>query len=461
MKNDEYLADVREQYENYPYPKRIPDDEKGTVYVTSTEDLGKISHYCFNGKRDLRDGARCLVAGGGTGDAAIFLAEQLRDTNSEVVYVDLSQASMDIARKRAEVRGLNNISWHQRSLLELPNMDIGTFDYINCCGVLHHLVDPQKGLNALSSVLKEDGGMGIMVYAQYGRTAIYQMQELMRRLNNDEKDLQKCVDNTHLVLTELPPSNWYKRDEKNWQGDLDDLGDIEVYDLFLHSQDRAYTVPQVYEWLKSCNLNLTSFTGFTGQKPKYNPDIYINDEKLLDLVHKTSLKQQQSIAELIHGGIKTHTFYASRQTNTIANHMDKDAIPFYSFKFAPAEALFNDLSQNPNKPIELRFGKDAKNLVLEQSQYTRFILRYIDGNRSLGEIIKSIQSDFSSNNISYDEKKLLDDYQALFSKFNLYELLFVRDNKIGSYKSHEQLVEETIKRHSTSMNFNYSFDMNI
>ena len=37
-----------------------------------------------------------LVAGGGTGDATIFLAEQLRHTNARVVHLDLSAASIAI-----------------------------------------------------------------------------------------------------------------------------------------------------------------------------------------------------------------------------------------------------------------------------------------------------------------------------------------------------------------------------
>lgn len=447
MDSDEYLARVREQYENYPYPKRSPEDEERTLFVTTTEHLGNISHYCFGGKRDLRDGARCLVAGGGTGDAAIYLSEQLRYTNSEVVYIDLSQASMDIARERAEVRGLTNITWLQRSLLELPNMDIGTFDYINCCGVLHHLDDPVKGLNALSSVLRKDGAMGIMVYAQYGRTAVYQMQELMRLINADENNLQQCIDNTHLTIAELPEENWYRRDEARWKDDLEKLGDIELYDLFLHSQDRAYTVPQVYNWLDECGLNLVSFTGFAGHKLKYTAETYIKNKKLRDLIDKSSIKQQQSIAELISGSIKTHTFYASKQKNTMADRMSYSMVPFYSFEFAPAEVLFNDLSKNPTQTLELNLGGKIDNLKLELGNFTRYILRYLDGNRSLGEIVQCIKNDFMlSNNHSYDEKSLLVEYSALFEIFHSYELMFVRDKEIKPYKTYAQLVAETISR---------------
>ena len=61
-------------------------------------------------------------------------------------------------------------------------LGLGPFDYIDCCGVLHHLPDPAAGVEALLSVLAPGGGMGLMVYAPYGRTGIYMLQEGLRLL---------------------------------------------------------------------------------------------------------------------------------------------------------------------------------------------------------------------------------------------------------------------------------------
>ncbi len=87
---------------------------------------------------------------------------------------------MAIARARAEARGLTNIVWERGSLLDLPSFGLGTFDYIDCCGVLHHLPDPAAGLAALVSVLAPGGGMGLMVYAPHGRTGVYMAQDALR-----------------------------------------------------------------------------------------------------------------------------------------------------------------------------------------------------------------------------------------------------------------------------------------
>ena len=102
----DYLRDVRNQYEAYPYPLRDPEDEKKRLLTTEDSFLAKINHYCYAGRQDFHN-FRALVAGGGTGSAAIFLAEQLRERDcSEVVYLDISEKSMEVAQKRAAIRGL-------------------------------------------------------------------------------------------------------------------------------------------------------------------------------------------------------------------------------------------------------------------------------------------------------------------------------------------------------------------
>ncbi len=199
-----YLPDVRDQYEEFPYPPRDPEEERSRLIVPHLSRLDVVNHHCFRGKHDFNN-FRVLVAGGGTGDSAILWAHQLRDRkNAAVVYLDMSKASMTVAQERARIRGLENITWINDSLLDLPKLDIGAFDFINCAGVLHHLADPDLGLKALRAVLKSDGAMNIMVYAKYGRNGIYQLQELMRLVNAGAKTQQQRIENARKILQSLP-----------------------------------------------------------------------------------------------------------------------------------------------------------------------------------------------------------------------------------------------------------------
>jgi ubiquinone/menaquinone biosynthesis C-methylase UbiE len=116
---DTYLA---AQYEAYPYPQRDPRDEARRLVVGSPGHLREIDHWVFGALRPASRPLRALVAGGGTGDATIMLAAQLAQAGrpGSVTYLDRSAAAMAVAQARAAARGLSNIVWEQRSLLDLP-----------------------------------------------------------------------------------------------------------------------------------------------------------------------------------------------------------------------------------------------------------------------------------------------------------------------------------------------------
>ena len=85
------------------------------------------------------------------------------------MYLDFSLASLQIAQMRAKMQGLSNITWLYNRIENIPNMNLGKFDLIECSGVLHHLADPEAGLKILSQSLNDRGGLDLMVYARYLR----------------------------------------------------------------------------------------------------------------------------------------------------------------------------------------------------------------------------------------------------------------------------------------------------
>ena len=231
---------VRAHYEALPYPTRDPADERTRLIEGSPSHLDEINHYVFAGRLDFAAPFRALVAGGGTGDAAIMLAQHLADRvpRGTVVYLDLSQASQDIAQARAAARGLTNIAFHRGSIADPP--DLGApFDYIDCCGVLHHLPNPAAGFGALARLLRPGGGMGIMVYGALGRTGVYPAQAALRALA-PEPDMRRRVRVARQLLNDLPETNWLKRNP--FLSSINDY-DAALADLLLHPIDRAYTVP--------------------------------------------------------------------------------------------------------------------------------------------------------------------------------------------------------------------------
>ena len=203
---------VRDQYEAYPYPARDPRDEAKRLITGSPSRLAEVNHYVFGGRMDFAKPLRVLVAGGGTGDATVMIAQQSADAGcpAEIVHLEPSDASRKVAEARIAARKLGGVRFAGMSLLDLPGSDLGPFDYIDCCGVLHHLDDPAAGLKALTGVLAPEGGMGLMVYGELGRTGVYPVQDLLHAITGDETPQQRVV-TAKALLKVLPPTNWLRR----------------------------------------------------------------------------------------------------------------------------------------------------------------------------------------------------------------------------------------------------------
>jgi ubiquinone/menaquinone biosynthesis C-methylase UbiE len=113
---------------------------------------------------DVFKGKRCLDAGCGGGRGSILMAES---GASEVVGLDLSQTNVETCRMRAQQRGLDNCTFEQGSLLEVPYAD-ESFDVVWSNGVLHHTGDTDGTLKEIARVLKPGGWMWLYLYGSGG-----------------------------------------------------------------------------------------------------------------------------------------------------------------------------------------------------------------------------------------------------------------------------------------------------
>jgi SAM-dependent methyltransferase len=363
---------VRAQYETYPYPARDPKDEAKRLVTGSPSHLLEIDHYLFAGRRDWSRPFRALVAGGGTGDGTIMLAQKLADAGcpAEIVYLDLSEASRRIAEARAAQRKLTNIRFVTGSLLDARTH--GSFDYVDCCGVLHHLEEPLAGLKALVAALKPEGGLGIMLYGALGRTGVYPMQAMLRALGADLATAKR-------LLRGLPASNWLRHNPHLSDHLQNDAG---LYDLLLHSQDRAYIVPEVYALLAAAGLRLVTWL----EPMRYEPETYLADPVLRRSVEAMDPSARHAFAENLCGSIKNHVFYAvraDRSDETVAR-FSLDAIPV--LRELDGTALARGFK--PGGALTTEFG--GARLSLPLPPLAGAILERVDGRRSFAEIEDSL-----------------------------------------------------------------------
>ncbi len=363
------------QYEAYPYPARDPRDEKKRLITGSPSRLAEIDHYLFEGKLDLGQPFRALIAGGGTGDATVMLAQQLKDAGAaqaEVVYLDLSRASRAIAEARVAARGLTNVTFVTGSLLELAGLGLGSFDYIDCCGVLHHLKEPDAGLAALTATLKPEGGLGIMVYAPFGRSGVYELQDALRSLGEDMA-LPERVSLTKRLLAGLPETNRLKRNPY-----LRDhrKSDAELVDLLLHLRDRAYSVPEFLALAQGAGLQLASFI----EPLRYEPAGLTADPELRRRFAALDPAARAALAEQMAGNQSRHIAYLSRRSHSVACIEGPESVPVLIE--LEAEALANAVVQD----LTVKGDFDGLPFRVPLPRLAPLMLRQVDGQRSLGAI---------------------------------------------------------------------------
>jgi SAM-dependent methyltransferase len=287
---------------------------------------------------------------------------------------------MAVARARAEARGLGNIDWVRGSLLDLPGLGLGEFDYVDCCGVLHHLPDPAEGLRALVSVLAPGGGMGLMVYAPHGRTGVYMVQDALRLLAPPEEAPTARLDVARRVMRHLPQSNWLRTNP--YFSDHISGGDAGLYDLLLNPRDRAFSVPDLYALLRGAGLAPVCLV----EPMRYDPATYLPDPKLRARAAALNEEGRAALAEALCANMSTHVAYCVRagEAPPRPDPMAAGAVPVA--REMPAEELAKHI--RPDGVLPFLF--DGLPVPVPVPPLAPAILRLIDGRRTVAEIAAAL-----------------------------------------------------------------------
>lgn len=160
------IEDVKAYWNNRPCNVKHSSQEIGTkVYFDEVEEKryfvephNKEFAFFENWK-----GKRVLEIGCGIGTDTINFAR----AGAKVIAIDVSERSIEIAKKRSEIFGLNDLIEFRlgsaENLEELLQYE-EKFDLIYSFGVIHHTPHPEVVYSKLRHFLKEDGECRLMVY---------------------------------------------------------------------------------------------------------------------------------------------------------------------------------------------------------------------------------------------------------------------------------------------------------
>jgi SAM-dependent methyltransferase len=291
--------EVRDFYDRYPYPRPVDSLEK---YRRLWQDKERrhADYHLYWPTRPYREEHSILIAGCGTSQAA---KHALRWPSAQVTGIDFSATSVRCTEELKRKYNLDNLHLHQLPIEQVN--DLGTsFDQIVCTGVLHHLADPESGLRALRDVLKPDGAMHLMVYAPYGRNGIYLLQEFCRRIGIYATDEE--IRDLIAAISSLPPGHPL---ENLIREAPDFIQEAALADALLNPRDRAYSVPQLFDFIQKGGLE---FGRWVRQAPYIPHCGAIANIPQSSRIARLPLAEQYATIELFRGTMVRHSLIVYR-----------------------------------------------------------------------------------------------------------------------------------------------------
>jgi SAM-dependent methyltransferase len=367
-------AQVSAFYERHPYPPPVDDLD---AYRRSWDDRRRRAEsHLFWPDQPYRDDRSILVAGCGTTQAARYA---MRWPRARVLGIDVSANSIAFTQALKRKYALEGLE--VRRLPVERAAELGqTFEHVVCTGVLHHLPDPDAGLRALRDVLAPSGALHLMVYAPYGRAGVYMLQEYCRRLgvgrtDPEIRDLAAC-------LKALPPEHPLAPLLRTSPDFANTAG---LADALLHPQDRSYSVPQLFDFLRRAGL---TFGRWLRQAP-YLPWC----GALTSTPHHRRLaglapEAQYAAVELFRGTMVRHSAVVYRSDGPAVGMVDFDGDAWLGYTpiRLPGTLAVRDRVPAGAAAVLINRNHSYTDLYLPIDVREERLLAAIDGERTIAEI---------------------------------------------------------------------------
>jgi SAM-dependent methyltransferase len=381
--NDNPRADaVSRQYERYRYPQPIQDLEAWLADNWQWFDPSH-AHRVLWPDRKYRTDLDILIAGCGTNQAAVFA---FTNRDAKVVAVDVSQPSLDHHQYLKDKHDLKNLELHQLPIEELPTLGLD-FDLIVSTGVLHHMADPQAGMNALARCLRPDGVIAAMLYAKYGRFGIELLQSVFRDLGLGQNESSiALVRQTLSLLPAGHPVQPYLRGARELQFDE------ALVDTFLHGRERGYTVDDCIDLVTSAGL---VFQGWFHKAPYYPHEMFVAPNDVYPAINALPEPTLWSVRERLQPVNACHFFMACRPDRPKESYR----IDFSTrdcMDYVPSMRMRCGLSGDEIFRWDWRARLDSAQLPFVQR---------VDGERTIREIAASVHSEARSHGSVADVDK--------------------------------------------------------
>ena len=296
--SDTVSKKVRNQYEEYPYPRwRYTYSNTPTNFLNIVNGHIKPNRIQINHKFN---NPNVLIAGCGTGNHICQAANYL---NANILGVDLSLSSLAYAKRKVEELGLKNIDFLHADILQLKDLK-KKFDVIESIGVLHHMHEPLQGLKILVDLLEPNGLLLIGLYSEKARQDVIKAKDFAKK-NKFENSFSGIRSFREAIFKEKNDLEL-----KRLATERDFYSISSVKDLIFHAQEYRFTLPEIFKMLENLNLE---FLGFCDSKVKNKySKLFRNDKKKTSFSNWNEFETLEPLAFF-----KMYTFWVRKKKNKI------------------------------------------------------------------------------------------------------------------------------------------------
>ena len=314
---------VANLYNTYPFPPDPLSDLEPPGYNWR---WSWISAYSFcTGMKPATQDIRILDAGCGTGSGTDYLIHL--NPEAEIVAIDLSEKALEVAEERCNRSGViakhnKPVKFYNLKLEEATQLE-GEFDLINCVGVLHHLPEPEQGIQALAKKLKPGGILHIFVYAELGRWEISLMQKAIALLQGDKKgNYRDGVKVGREIFANLPENNRIlKQENERWK--LENHRDEAFADMYVHPQEIDYNVETLFKLIDASGLD---FIGFSNPKYWQLERLVGKSDELMERSKNLSDRELYRLIELLDPNLTHYEFFLAKPPLPKINWSDDELL---------------------------------------------------------------------------------------------------------------------------------------
>lgn len=239
---------VQDQYETYPYPS----SSQNSFRSMATRDSYRLAQYARTRLVHQSEGKRALIAGCGTG-AELVCVSQANPKLAELIGIDLSQRSIEIAKTKVQEYSIQNCQVYQANVMEPDTLPDGPFDLIAAPGVLHHTADPKVALHHLAQRLQPEGVMFLMISSRSGREIIYRTRAALTLLGISSQPDPEAIQFVQDLLTFAQPGTAIEQHStanKVYYKEVENL-----VDDFFHPHDIPFDIEEVPPFLDQAGLD--------------------------------------------------------------------------------------------------------------------------------------------------------------------------------------------------------------